>query len=154
MIMRSFYEVAVVPLSVLAAVGVVAVAQQDQKDTPNMFLRDITTQRYAVSGRTSTLNAFFSLKADCSPMEWIEAFPTTAPEHGKIELVEGVTRPNYVASNPRTVCNGKDVKATLLNYTPFKEYVGPDVVEIELVDSGGAHVKYRFEMTVIRSLGK
>jgi len=122
--------------------------QVDTTQNPNAFIREFTSQRYAIAGKKSTLSAFYSLKPDCAPVDWVEVKITKSPENGEAKLVDGNTRANYTAPNPRVKCNDKSTKARVLEYIPTKGYAGPDAIEVELIDSTGARVLYTFNITV------
>jgi hypothetical protein len=107
-------------LAALLVAGPVYAQQPDVTQNSNATNREFTSQRYAIAGKISVLNYFFSLKPDCSPMDWYELTITRPPENGEAKLIDGNTVPNYTAPNPRTKCNDKSVKARGLQYTPTK----------------------------------
>jgi hypothetical protein len=130
----------------LLVAGPVYAQQVDTTQNSNAFNREFTTQRFAIAGRISTLNYFYSLKPDCAPMDRYEITITKPPENVEAKLIDVNTIPNYTAPNPRVKCNDKSVKARGLEYTPAK--AGTDEIEVEGIDSGGSCVTYKFNITV------
>jgi hypothetical protein len=147
-------------LVILAAVllATTAYAQEPEApQTPDMPAPTTTattgqvnfvTQRFAVAGKKSNLGSFFSLKLDCTPVDWVDVRVTKAPDNGEAKMVEGNTFPNYTAPNPRVKCNEKSIKGHLLEYTPHKGYAGADRVEVEMISSEGTRALYTIKISV------
>jgi hypothetical protein len=132
-----------------ALLGAPAHSQQiDTTQTPNAFIREFTSARYAIAGKKTTFASFFSLKPDCAPMDWVNVQVIKPPENGEAKLVDGTTMPSYAAPNPRVKCNEKSVEATMLEYIPGERYAGPDSIQVELIDSAGARFLYTYNITV------
>src|SRR5215467_11469644 len=127
--------------ALLFAMMLSAQAQSAPK-APNVFDNTYTMARFAVAGKKSTLAGFFSLKLDCSPLDWNEVKIVKPPKNGEAKLVDGTTFPAYTAPNPRTKCNEKSVNARMLEYTPAQGYAGPDSIQLEAIDSGGSRSRY------------
>jgi len=72
------------------------------------------------------------------------------PENGEAKVVETTTQVLYTAPNPRTKCNGKTTKAKALEYIPTKGYVGPDRIEVEMINDSGQRSTYIYNITVVR----
>jgi hypothetical protein len=139
----------IIAVSVLTATIVQAHAQQpDQTQNPNAFDREYTSHKTTINGRKSLLNYFFSLKGDCAPTDWIEVKIIKAPENGEAKLIDGNAFPAYTAPNPRVKCNDRSVKAKGLEYVPTKGYAGDDQIIVEMIDNGGSHGTYTFNITV------
>ena len=133
--------------AILFAMMLSAQAQGAPK-APKPFDSAYTMARFALAGKKSTLGSFFSLKVDCSPMDWNEVKIVKPPKNGEAKLVDGTTFPGYTAPNPRTKCNEKSVNASMLEYTPAQGYAGPDSIQLESIDSGGSRARYTINITV------
>ncbi len=145
--MRTF--VAVVSLIGAAVIQAQAQAVVDTTtQNPNANNREFTLQRYAIGGRKSVFNYFYSLKPDCAPSDWLEVTIIKEPEHGTAKLFDGTTLPNYTAPNPRVKCNDKSIKAQGLEYVPTKGYAGGDQIDVEAIDFAGNRNLYTFNITV------
>lgn len=73
---------------------------------------------------------------------------TKQPENGEAKLVDVNTQASYTAPNPRVKCNGRSVKATALQYTPNKGYVGADAIEVEVINDVGQRLMFLYNVTV------
>jgi hypothetical protein len=109
--------------------------------------QDISSQRFAIGGKKSTLNQFYGLNLDCTSV-WQDVKISKSPENGEARLKEGTTIVSYSAPNARVRCNGKSTKAMALEYTPTKGYMGKDSIEIELVNEVGQRIVYSYDITV------
>jgi hypothetical protein len=121
---------------------------QDRTQDPNAINRDLTFERYAIGGKTSTLGSYYSLKLDCSASAWMEVKLVKVPENGEAKLVEEMTQIQYAFPNARVKCNGKSTKAKILEYTPTKGYVGNDAIEVETINDSGQRITYTYNITV------
>jgi hypothetical protein len=102
----------------------------------------------AVAGRTSTLDAYYGVKLDCVPIEWIDVRVVEPPQNGKAVVSKGTVVMYYAETNPRKSCNGKPIEAMRLLYSPNEGAQGDDRIVIEIVNSSGQNLKYTYDITV------
>jgi hypothetical protein len=95
----------------------------------------------AVAGRTSTLDAFYGVKLDCVPIEWVDVRVVEPPHNGKAVVSKGTVLMHYPDSNPRKGCNGKPIEGMRLLYTPNDNAQGDDRIVIEIINSSGQNLK-------------
>jgi hypothetical protein len=115
---------------------------------PNAINRDFTFQRYAIGGKKSIFAWYYSLKLDCTPLDWQEVTLSKSPENGEAKLVEAMTTINYSAPNPRVKCNGKSTKSMTLEYIPNKGYTGGDSIGVEMINDAGQRNTFTYNITV------
>jgi hypothetical protein len=109
--------------------------------------RDIVSQRFAIGGQKSTFGRFYFLNLDCTPMRQNVKI-SKSPVNGEARLQETTTIASFSAGNARARCNGKSTKATALEYTPTKGYMGKDSIEVEQINEEGQRNTYSFDITV------
>ena len=115
----------------VAALFVPALSYAQQADpAQDPYNHEYKSHRFALAGKKSNFGGFYSLKPDCSLVDWVQVWITKSPENGEAKLVDGTTTPNYTAPNPRVKCNDKAIKASTLEYTPTKGYAGPDSMRL------------------------
>ena len=102
----------------------------------------------AVAGRTSTLDAFYAVKLDCAPLEWVDVRVVEPPHNGKAVVSKGTVLMYYPETNPRKSCNGKPIEGMRLLYTPNDNAQGDDRIVIEIVNSSGQNLKYTYDIPV------
>src|ERR1700719_1436935 len=116
---------------------------------PNAGNQELALQRYAIGGRKSLLGTAYSLKMDCSPVDWQIVTVTKSPDHGELKVIENFdTFAFFNAPNPRAKCNGEKVKATALEYSPTKDYTGEDSTVVEIVTESGYRQLWKFTILV------
>ena len=146
---RSILSVFTVGASMALILSVPGFSQTPQRpQDPDVNNRDITMQRYAVTGKKSTFGRYFSLNIDCSPSAWFDIKIIKSPENGDANLVATTTEANYTEPNPRVKCNGRSIKSTALEYTPKSGYAGPDSIEVELITDEGTRSRYTYNIMV------
>lgn len=79
-----------------------------------------------------------SVNENCSTRGAIVARITTSPSHGSISVKQGSDHPNFVAPNPRTVCNARAVPSTQIWYNPEKNYSGSDQISVTWITPDGS----------------
>jgi hypothetical protein len=102
----------------------------------------------AVAGRTSTLDAYYGVKLDCAPIDWVDVRIVEPPQNGKAVVSKGSVLMYYPDTNPRKTCNGKPVEGQRLQYTPNENAQGDDRIVVEVVNSSGQNLKYTYDITV------
>lgn len=122
--------------------------QTDPNLNPDANNHEYTLHKFAVGGFKTQLNFFYSIKADCTPTDWMHVEITKEAEHGVSNVVDADVLPAYAAPNPRVRCNDKAVRARALEYTPTESYQGSDSVIVEIIDSYGNRNVWKFELTV------
>ena len=106
-----------------------------------------TTPVSAPPGTTTTVNFAFSINADCSS----DGLPTVRidkqPANGIARAVprDGFTRMSQ-AGLP-ALCSDKKISGVAVEYTPNKNYLGPDFLEFETVTKTGTTI-FRAPVTV------
>ena len=78
-----------------------------------------------------------ALNLDCSSMGDTVIRVTTPPQHGTAWVSRGVGHSTYPTSNPRNVCNVRRTPQTQLSYKPAKNYVGDDLISLEMIFPDG-----------------
>jgi hypothetical protein len=109
--------------------------------------QDISIQRFAIGGKKSIFDHYWSLNLDCSST-WMDVKMTKSPENGEAHLKEGAVVVSYSATNPHVRCNGKSTKGMVLEFTPSKGYTGKDSIEVELINEAGQHSTFTYDITV------
>jgi hypothetical protein len=146
---RSILSIFTVGASMVLILSVPGFSQTPQRpQDPDANNRDITMQRYAVTGKKSTFGRYYSLNMDCSPSPWFDIKIIKLPENGDANLVETATEANYTEPNPRVKCNGRSIKSTALEYSPKSGYTGPDSVGVELITEEGTRSIYTYNIIV------
>ena len=134
---------------VIAALLITTTSIYAQTPDPNAGNQELTLQRFAVQGKKSILGSYYSLKMDCTPTEWQDVKILKAPDNGEAKLVENYpTFANYNPPNPRTKCNGEKIKATAMEYTPTKGYVGEDAIVAEVINDSGQRSVLKYAIVV------
>lgn len=87
-------------------------------------IKQITSQKTAISGERTKLDRALSVKADCSARVVPEMRVLQAPQHGTIDIVhenvDGKFRGQY------NKCTGKQIPGTAAYYTSQKGFIGHD----------------------------
>ena len=145
-------------LAVLAAIATLTMTAARAQDSMAPLVRnqnmstnsnsENTIEKYAISGRKSTLSPYYSAKLNCTPADWQEVTITQEPQHGKARLIEQTLIMQYPTNNPRSSCNGKSIRGKVLEYTPEKDYKGSDQIVVELVNDTGQLLKFDYKITV------
>jgi hypothetical protein len=112
------------------------------------FNVDATAERTAVSGKRTLLYQYYAVNLNCSPADWNNVSITQQPEHGKATISEKITIVSFPNTNPRSSCNGKSIKAKVLEYVPSHDYKGADEIAVEIINSGGQEIVHTFKITV------
>ena len=121
------------------------IRNQNLNSNPN---RETTFDRFAISGKKTRLGSFYAVKLNCQPEDWMEVSISQQPEHGKAALRDETTVMSYGKDNVRSSCNGKSIKAKLLEYVPSQDYKGADEIVVEAINSAGQRTVSTYKLTV------
>jgi hypothetical protein len=102
----------------------------------------------AIAGRQSLLGEWYGMKADCTPVDWVEIVVVTPPEHGKFEVKSMDSAANYPPTNSRWRCNGKALPAKFIAYMPDENYAGSDKIIYDRILSSGQGSRVRLNINV------
>ncbi|MDB5597397.1 MAG: hypothetical protein JWM36_4358 [Hyphomicrobiales bacterium] len=106
-------------------------------------------EKYAVAGRVSSFRDFYTLRADCTPIDWVNVSIDEEPRNGRAAVVD--RKVPVAPAEPQTLsrqCTGKLVDAKSLTYTPNEGYKGQDQIVVEVINSAGAHRTFTFNIVV------
>jgi hypothetical protein len=102
-------------------------------------------------GITATVNFSFSVKPDCTPDGLAALRIDQQPAHGTAKISP---REDYAAASQGdlpVVCRDKKIAGIALEYSPARDYVGPDLIEFETTTKIG---KTAFKMPItVEALG-
>jgi hypothetical protein len=121
------------------------IRNQNLNSNPN---RESSYDRFAVSGKKTRLGYYYAVKLNCQPEDWNEVSISKQPEHGNATLRDGTTVMSYGKDNVRSSCNGKSIKAKMLEYVPSQDYKGADEIVVESINSAGQQIISTFKVTV------
>ena len=91
----------------------------------------------AASGKRTQLAAFQSLNADCSVADYYTVRVVVPPSHGTAGVEKGRYYSNYPQGNQRYACNTSPQGGVAAWYQSAAGYIGPDLVELQLIAPGG-----------------
>jgi len=86
---------------------------------------------------TSIIGHAGAFNADCSSMGETVMRVTTPPQHGTVSVKHGLFHSTFLASNPLSACNAKNLPHALLSYKPEKGFIGEDSVSYEIIFPDG-----------------
>lgn len=111
-------------------------------------VKQITTQKTAISGERIRLDHGLAVKPDCSARILPELRVLEAPQHGKIDIVhenvDGKFRGEY------SKCTGKQIPGTAAYYTSQKGFIGHDKVAIRHSYKDGVVRDFVSDINVVR----
>ncbi len=89
-----------------------------------------------------------ALNANCTSMGDIDVRLTKKPEHGEVEIENGLGYTNFPRINQRYGCNVRLVPGVRINYTSTDGFTGKDRFSIEIFEPGGVEVTGKYAVTV------
>ena len=104
--------------------------------------------RGARTGTEQSIDKFYLVPADCSSVLPFGQI-LEPPAHGAVRLIEGTGSANFDANAASAVCNGRPVKALVLNYRSEPGYVGTDGFRAAVVFPGGSFRSAKYEVRVL-----
>ncbi|QND51767.1 hypothetical protein HB779_07510 [Phyllobacterium sp. 628] len=91
---------------------------------------NVSSEKSATTGKRSRIWSNYQVKEDCSSGIIPTLKVTSAPVHGKIEIVEETVSPEIPADNVRYKCNSRKYKAAVAYYTSEPGFSGTDKVSL------------------------
>ena len=89
-----------------------------------------------------------ALNANCTSMGDIDVRLTKKPEHGEVEIENGLGYTNYPLINQRYRCNVRLVPGVRISYTSTDGFTGKDRFSIEVFEPGGVEITGKYIVTV------
>lgn len=102
----------------------------------------------AASGKRARLVIMHSLNPDCSLEGYMTVRVVVPPVHGTASVEQGLFYPNYPHNNPHAVCNTQPAEGMAAFYQSATNYVGPDYVEMEVIEPDGRAGRLGFHIDV------
>ena len=93
--------------------------------------------KVAASGKPLRLGDVYDVDPDCSAVAGITIRLLIAPAHGQFTSRPGMVFPQFPASNPDSVCNGRRVLGSQQTYISRPGYTGPDSIDFEIIFPNG-----------------
>jgi hypothetical protein len=115
----------------------------------NLTRLHVTTMG-AIAGRQTTFGDWYGIGLDCLSWDWEEIIISTAPQHGHAQVISKNDVVNFPDSNPRKICNGRQVASKALTYTPDKTYSGTDMMVVQKVSASGVMETATYNITVLQ----
>jgi len=91
------------------------------------------------SGKQQILLGHISVKPDCTSAGLANVRVVEAPKHGKVTFVEETGSSNFPKENPRNACNGLKLPVLNAKYQSDADYVGNDMVKVDVIFPDGAY---------------
>jgi hypothetical protein len=85
----------------------------------------------------SLLGPFSTLNDDCSVRSFARVRVLQYPANGTIKVRRGVGDPAFPATSALAACNGRKVAGIVVDYTPRKDYSGPEMFQFEVIFADG-----------------
>ena len=102
----------------------------------------------AVSGKRVRLASMNSLNPDCTLEGYMTVRVVVPPAHGRATVGQGQFYPTYPRANVRSACNSKPAEGVAAWYQSLPGYVGPDIVELEVIQTDGGAGRLAFHIDV------
>jgi len=104
--------------------------------------------RGALSGKRQLIASFYATAPDCTSLGYPTLKVAKPPQHGQVFVEQGTAFADFASDNPRHICNGKEVPATVIYYTSENGYIGADAVKFERIGIAGAYQVHDFTINV------
>src|ERR1700689_3193930 len=108
----------------------------------------IPVLRGALSGQRQIIASFYATAPDCTSLGYPTLKVAKAPKHGKVSVEQGTALADFQKDDPRSVCNGKSVPATVIYYTSEPGFIGNDSAEFERIGVRGAYGYHIYTINV------
>jgi hypothetical protein len=102
----------------------------------------------AVSGQKQLMLSFNATAPDCTSLGYPTLKLAKPPLHGQVSIEKGTVFAIFGKDDPRSVCNGKEVPATVLYYTSEPGFTGADSVAFERIGVAGAYGYHAYTINV------
>ncbi len=97
----------------------------------------ITVKKTTTPGMALTLASPQSLASDCSPLGEVDAKVIAPPDHGSIDIRQGLIFSHYVPGDPPYLCNARKTPATVITYRANHGYSGEDTTSVQVFFPNG-----------------
>lgn len=104
--------------------------------------------RGAVSGQKQVIVSFYATAPDCTSLGYPTLKLAKPPQHGQVSIEKGAAFATFGKDDPRSVCNGKEVPATVIYYTSNPGFIGTDSVDFERIGVAGAYGYHAYTINV------
>jgi hypothetical protein len=104
--------------------------------------------RGAVSGQKQVIVSFYATAPDCTSLGYPTLKLAKPPQHGQVSIEKGTAFAAFGKDDPRSVCNGKAVPATVIYYTSQPGFIGADSVDFERIGVAGAYGYHAYTINV------
>ena len=136
-----------------AETGPVARLHDGQRDESSLNADRANGRHFVVpfavaANSRSQINSWFSLHADCSLHQYYVVQLISPPQHGTLTIEKGRFYPNYAPSNQRAACNLHPQDGVEASYIPQPNYVGPDMLTIQVITPAGQSWTTDFQLSV------
>lgn len=91
---------------------------------------NVSALKPAVSGKRTKIWSNFQVKEDCSAGAVPKMRVTSAPAHGKVDVVGEAVFPDIPKDNVRFKCNSRKYRAAVIYYTSDPAFNGSDKVDL------------------------
>jgi hypothetical protein len=103
------------------------------------------------SGTGSLLGPFSTLRDDCSAQSFARIRVLQSPANGSLKVRRGFGNPAFPETSALARCNGKKVAGTLVDYTPRKGYIGPEMFQFEVIFDNGERRVLSPKLTIVQT---
>lgn len=104
--------------------------------------------RGAVSGQKQLIVSFYATASNCTSLGYPTLKLVKPPQHGQVSIEKGTEFATFGKDDPRSVCNGKEVPATVIYYTSEPGFIGADSVAFERIGVAGAYGYHAYTINV------
>jgi hypothetical protein len=110
----------------------------------------VQTQRVrgAISGQKQLIASFYATAPDCTSLGYPTLKLAKPPQHGQVSIEQGTAFAAFERNEPRSVCNGRKVPATVIYYTSEPGFIGTDSVAFERIGVAGAYGYHTYTINV------
>lgn len=98
---------------------------------------DIHVSRAAMPGEKIRVWFATLTNPDCTPAGTMTTQIVTAPRHGHADISTDKVFPNFIAPNPRVICDKQKVDGVQAFYTPDADFHGHDHIVLQNATSEG-----------------
>jgi hypothetical protein len=104
--------------------------------------------RGAVTGQKQLIVSFYATAPDCTSLGYPTLKLAKPPHHGQVSIEKGTAFATFGKDDPRNLCNGKEVPATVIHYTSEPGFIGTDSVAFERIGVAGAYGYHAYTINV------
>jgi hypothetical protein len=104
--------------------------------------------RGAISGQKQRIATFYATAPDCTSLGYPTLKLAKPPQHGQVSVEEGTAIAMFDKDDSRSVCNGRQVPATVIYYTSTPGFIGADSAAFDRVGVAGAYGYHVYTINV------